>query len=306
MNKTIFLITPLILLAVGCSSSSTQITPTAIPSIEQPQPTPTLTILPTTETPLPAPELPPDPGDNKVWKRTADGMVMLYIPAGEFTMGSEPEDPCAHPDEQPKHEVFLDPYWIGQTEVTNAQYQACVEAGICQEPTSCGSGEFSYQDPTKDQFPVSCLTWEEAGAYCAWIGGRLPSEAQWEKAARGSDYLKFPWGNEFDQTRCNSQESDLDGPLAVGSYSPEGDSPFGLQDMAGNVWEWTRDWYDIEYYGKAPRDNPGGPVGGERRSLRGGSWYANYCSVRTSYRYYDVPHGRSTGVGFRCVILPSP
>jgi formylglycine-generating enzyme required for sulfatase activity len=232
-------------------------------------------------------------------------MTMLYIPAGEFTMGSEPEDPCAHLDEQPKHKVYLDPYWIDQTEVTNGQYQLCVKAGSCPEPPVCGVGESTYQDATKSLHPVTCLIWDEATLYCEWIGGRLPTEAQWEKAARGTEEYKYPWGTNFESSKCNSQEGSLDGPQAVGSFSPEGDSPFGLQDMAGNVWEWTRDWYDIEYYGRAPSENPGGPAAGERRSLRGGSWYANDCSVRTSYRYYDVPQGRSPGVGFRCVIVPS-
>ena len=293
-----------LILITGCQQDQTQLLPTTILVTEQPPPSPTSTVPPTTATLTPAPEMPPDPEEYNIWQRSADSMVMVYIPAGEFTMGSEPEDPCAHLDEQPKHKVFLDSYWIDQNEISNAQYKICYDAGYCQEPTPCGSEEFTYQDLNKGHYPVTCLTWEEAGLYCQWIGGRLPTEAQWEKAARGTDYLKYPWGNEFDQARCNSQESELEGPVPVGSYSPEGDSPYGLQDMAGNVWEWTRDWYDIEYYGRAPSDNPSGPMGGERRSLRGGSWYANDCSVRTSYRYYDVPYGRSPGVGFRCVIQP--
>jgi formylglycine-generating enzyme required for sulfatase activity len=304
MKRVFYILLMGLFLISGCLSAPTPLPPTKIPSTEQPQPTYSPTATPLVEAPLTAPETPPDPGESETWERTADGMMMFYIPAGEFTMGSEPEDPCAHLDEQPKHEVFLDHYWVDQSEVTNHQYRICVESGYCPEPPACGVEEFTYQDPEKEGYPVTCLVWEEAGLYCEWIGGRLPTEAQWEKAARGTDYLKYPWGNEFDQTKCNSQESTLDGPLPVGSYSPEGDSPYGLQDMAGNVWEWTRDWYDIEYYSSAPSDNPGGPKGGERRSLRGGSWYANDCSVRTSYRYYDVPHGRSPGVGFRCVIQP--
>ena len=247
MNKLIKILTLALILGAGCSiqaaATTTPATTTELPVI----PSVTQSPIPHTETPTPGPEKPPDPGESEIWQRPSDSMMMFYIPAGEFIMGSEAEDPCAHLDEQPKHEVNLHPYWIDQTEVTNGQYQICVAEGFCPEPTACGVGEFTYQDPEKGQYPVTCLTWEEAGLYCEWVGGLLPTEAQWEKAARGIDYLKFPWGNEFDQSRCNSQESKLDGPMPVGSYSPEGDSPYSLQDMAGNVWEWTRDWYDIEY-----------------------------------------------------------
>ena len=317
MKKIIWLLTTLFFLVAGCQpapslpSTPTPLPPTATPSPEPPVVTATYTSLPPTDNstptanpPTPRPNLPVDPAASDVWKRSTDGMTMVYIPAGEFVIGSEAEDPCAHLDEQPKHKVYLNQYWIDQTEVTNAQYQKCVKAGMCVEPASCGQGESTYQDALKSDYPVTCLTWDEVGVYCGWVGGRLPTEAQWEKAARGTAELKYPWGNEFESTNCNSEEGGIEGPMPVGSYSLQGNSPYGLMDVSGNVWEWTADWYDIGYYSKASSQNPTGPKSGEHRSLRGGSWYANYCSVRTSYRYYDLPYGRSTGVGFRCVVVP--
>ena len=309
MKKRLLYITSLVIFFSECSPAPASLfTVTPLPSraTQTPLPPPSTATLPPSPTVFARPklDLPIDPEAGDLWERPGDGMMMAFITAGKFTIGSEPEDPCAHLDEQPIHEVYLDDFWIDQTEVTNTQYKKCVTAGLCLEPTVCGSGEWTYQDPLKNEYPVTCLTWDETQAYCGWIGGRLPSEAQWEKAARGTEENKFPWGNEFDAAKCNSQESEIDGPRPVGSYSPQGDSPYGLMDVAGNVWEWTGDWYDIDYYGIATSQDPRGPKTGDRRSLRGGSWYANYCSVRTSYRYYDVPNGRSTGVGFRCVVVP--
>jgi formylglycine-generating enzyme required for sulfatase activity len=226
---------------------------------------------------------------------------MVYVPAGEFKMGSMESEPCAHLDEFPQHVVYLDSFWIDQTEVTNAQYQQCVEAGLCSPPV-CDWGESTYDDTTRGDHPVTCVNWDEARTYCEWAGGRLPIEAQWEKAARGTDERGYPWGNEFDENRCNSGESGIGETTPVKSYSPEGDSPYGAADMAGNAYEWVIDWYDIGYYANSPSENPAGPRGGKGRGLRGGHWYGDHCNARTSYRYYDVPHGRSNGVGFRCVV----
>jgi len=284
--------------------ASTQLPPTSAPVM------PTFTEVPPTYTPLPptptqilptptqAPPSEPVLGDE--WVRPADDMVMSYIPAGEFEMGSTESNPCAHLDEFPQHSVFLDAYWIDQTPVTKAQYQRCVDEGLCELPASCGWGEVTY-DEEKNDHPVVCVTWDEARNYCKWTGGRLPSEAEWEKAARGDDGRGYPWGEEFDESKCNSSESGIDGTTPVRFYSPEGDSPYGLADMAGNVWEWVIDWYDIDYYAKASSQNPTGPAAGDRKALRGGSWYGDLCNARTTYRYYDVPYGRGPGVGFRCV-----
>lgn len=311
---------------MGCSAEPTSMpqaaadTPTSVPPIANVTPTsapptatplpPTSTPVPPTETPLPptptstltpTPSLPTDPAAGDSWTRPADGMVMVFVPAGEFEMGSTGDDPCAHLDEMPLHTVHLDGYWIDQTPVTNAQYQACVEAGVCAPVTTCGWGESGYGDPAKEDHPVTCVDFYSAQTYCQWIDGELPTEAQWEKAARGTDVRRYPWGDEFDLGLCNSGESGLQDTTPVRFYSLAGDSPFGVSDMSGNVWEWVTDWYDLEYYGRSPKRNPTGPFSGERRGLRGGSWYGDACNARTSYRYYDLSSGRGPGVGFRCV-----
>jgi formylglycine-generating enzyme required for sulfatase activity len=278
-------------------------TKTPLPPTPTPVP-PTATPLPPTPTPAPPTATPSPPSEavlGDTWLRPADGMVLVYVPAGEFKMGSVESEPCAHLDELPQHAVYLDGFWIDQTEVSNAQYQQCVEAGLCSPPV-CDWGEPTYDDATKGDYPVTCVNWDEARTYCEWAGGRLPTEAQWEKAARGTDERGYPWGNEFDENRCNSSESGIGETTPVKSYSPEGDSPYGAADMAGNAYEWVTDWYDIGYYAASPSQNPTGPRGGKGRGLRGGNWYGDHCNARTSYRYYDVPHGRSNGIGFRCVV----
>lgn len=236
------------------------------------------------------------------WTRPQDQMVMVFIPSGEFLMGSPEDHPLAHADEKPQHTVYLDAYWIDQSELTNAHYQICVDAGICEPPLSCDRGEPTYGEETLWDHPVVCVNWEEAGAYCEWVGGRLPTEAEWEKAARGTEALEYPWGAEFDPQKCNTSESELGMTTPSGTYSPVGDSPYGLSDMAGNVLEWVIDVYDIEYYAHSSSRNPRGPASGERKSLRGGSWYGDARNARAAYRYYDRPFGRGPGVGFRCVI----
>ncbi len=252
-----------------------------------------------TLTPVIIPITEPALGDT--WLRLSDGMLMIFIPEGSFEMGSKESNPCAHLDELPRHSVYLDGFWIDQNEVTNAQYRKCVDAGWCTLPI-CDYGESTYPEETLEDHPVGCVNWYEASIYCEWIGGQLPTEAQWEKAARGIDAREYPWGNDFNEQLCNSSESAINGSTPAGQYSPEGDSPFGLADVSGNVWEWVMDWYDISYYASSPSANPTGPEAGENRAARGGSWYANYCSVRTTYRYYNTPHGRSPGMGFRCVL----
>lgn len=235
------------------------------------------------------------------WRRPSDGMLMIFIPAGGFEMGSLEGNPCAHLDELPQHTVYLDAYWIDQGEVTNAQYRKCVEAGWCALPI-CDYGDSTFLAGTMEDHPVGCVNWHEASIYCEWIGGQLPTEAQWEKAARGTDAREYPWGAEFDAQLCNSSESAINGSTPVGRYSPAGDSPYGVADVSGNLWEWVSDWYDIGYYPTSPTSNPTGPQSGDNRAARGGSWYANSCSVRTTYRYYNIPDGRSPGMGFRCVL----
>ncbi|NIM92235.1 MAG: SUMF1/EgtB/PvdO family nonheme iron enzyme [Anaerolineales bacterium] len=299
----------------GCGTPSTttpDITPAPSPTNLPPKTTvtpevPTETPLPTNTSfpPTPTPILPRNPELGQKWTRPTDGMTIVFIPAGEFEMGSTEDVHCSHLDERPRHTVYLDDYWIDQTPVTNAHYQICVDAGACPPPTDCDWGDPTYGDESKEDHPVVCLSWDEARAYCEWVGGTLPTEAQWEKAARGTDLREYPWGDTFDTALCNTDESAIGETTPVGFYSPIGDSPYGLVDMAGNVWEWVIDWYDIGYYPESPKNNPQGPQGGRWRSLRGGSYYGDYCNARTAYRYYDVPYGSGAGVGFRCVVPSS-
>jgi sulfatase modifying factor 1 len=193
--------------------------------------------------------------------RPADGMVMIHIPAGEFLMG---DDTSPFPAEKPQHLVYLDEYWMDRTEVSNAQYRRCVEAEVCAAPKSWDDANLNGDDQP------ALVPWEAAQTYCAWVGARLPAEAQWEKAARGIDGRKWPWGSEFEPGRANlSGEEDGYMHTAPVGIFPTGASPYGLLDMAGNAAEWVADWYDPEYYTRSPTQNPTGPGGGEQKTIRG-------------------------------------
>jgi formylglycine-generating enzyme required for sulfatase activity len=230
---------------------------------------------------------------------------MVLIPAGEFLMG----DNLGGPEEQPEHNVNLDSYYIDLYEVTNARYAACVADNSCDPPTQLGSATRSsyYDDPDFADFPVIFVNWAMAGQYCAWRGGSLPTEAQWEKAARGSDARVFPWpGEVIDCTFANFWNSEATcqrDTTAVGSY-PKGASPFGLFDMAGNVWEWVQDWFSPDFYINSPADNPVGPADGGYRVLRGGGWTGSAGQQRTTTRGRNLPTGSWNYVGFRCVRTP--
>jgi formylglycine-generating enzyme required for sulfatase activity len=217
-------------------------------------------------------------------------------------------------DEFPPHLVALDGFWIDRTEVTNAQYRQCVEAGACQAPAACDWGEPAYGEVAKAGHPVVCLDWFGAAAYCEWAGARMPTEAEWEYAARGPQGLEYPWGNEFDGTRLNycdvnceeswADEAVDDGyadTAPVGSY-PGGASWCGAVDMAGNVWEWVADWYGG--YPSEDQTNPVGPTIGDRKVLRGGGWHNSQSDVRTARRGTGTLQYRAHNVGFRCAGQP--
>ena len=248
----------------------------------------------------------------------------ILIPAGSFQMGCDSNNPAENScnvyvwqtNELPLHTVTLDAYYIDKYEVTNARYQACVDAGGCTAPLSVRSQtRFPYYGTsTYADYPVIDVNWYQANAFCALEGKRLPTEAEWEKAARGSsDTRKYPWGSEFDGSKLNYCDANCefdwkdaaynDGyadTAPVGSY-PSGASPYGVMDMAGNVWEWVNDWYQWDYYSQSPSANPQGPETGLSRVLRGGSWVNLDFNVRSADRGSDFPGYWNLSIGFRCV-----
>ena len=230
--------------------------------------------------------------DGNRYMNAKDRAEVVFVPAGEFTMGSKPE--VGDYDEQPEHKVDLDGYWIYQTEVTVAQYRA-----FCQATDRSMPDVPSWD--WKDDHPIVNVTWDDAAAYAKWAGAALPTEAQWEKAARGTDGRMYPWGNEWDVAKCVSGVE-----LAPVGSIPAGASPYGALDMAGNVWEWCADWYGS--YAAAPAKNPTGPANGTSRVLRGGSWnYYVASNPRCALRYYCGPSYWLNFFGFRCVVLsPGP
>jgi len=225
------------------------------------------------------------------------GVEMALVHAGEFTMGSNRES-----NEQPVHTVYLDAFYIDKYEVTNAAYSSCVTTGVCEPPKTQGSPARNYYgDSQYDNYPVVHVVWNMASTYCEWRGASLPTEAQWEKAARGTDGFAYPWGEGIDCGLANF--SGCVGDITqVGNYE-SGVSPYGVYDMAGNVWEWVNDWYSDTYYKSSPSSNPQGPASGEVRVVRGGSWYHNASFSRSSFRYRLVPTGiffLNSHLGFRC------
>jgi eukaryotic-like serine/threonine-protein kinase len=236
----------------------------------------------------------PDASLGDTWTRPQDGMVMVYVPAGSFLMGSAAGDPDAYSDEFPQHEVSLNAFWLDQTEVTNEQYESCMADGECRD--SAYANDARWNGSIR---PVVGVSWNDAADYCAWAGGRLPTEAQWEYAARGPESLKYPWGNSAPSDTLLNYNNNIGRTTDVGSY-PDGESWIGALDMAGNVWEWVADWYDSDYYIDSPEENPAGPSSGQYKVLRGGSWYLNARYVRGANRYSLTATSRSTFIGFRC------
>jgi len=225
-----------------------------------------------------------------------DGATMVWVPAGEFLMGSNDDYGFF---ESPLHSVYLDGYWIYKTDVTVAQYKAYCAAEAVTVPKA---PEWGWQDA----HPMVNVIWNEARTYAKWAGAQLPSEAQWEKAARGTDGRLYPWGNDWDVAKCNNLESTQAATTPVGMYL-NGVSPYGCLDMAGNVWQWCEDWFGQKYYTGSPVRNPKGPDTGEERVLRGGSWCDINLITRTfrcAYRLWLDPTDRRPSAGFRCIVVP--
>jgi len=282
-------------------SANITVSSTIVPTIHTESPTPTT--LPT-QTPIPPPE------DEIV---DAMGVVMRLVPAGEFLMGSD----SGSEDEKPVHQIYLDNYYMDKYEVTNALYQACVLTGICTPPhiTSSNTNSNYYGNTQFADYPVINVDWYQANVYCEWRDSRLPTEAEWEKAARGTSGYTYPWGEgeegKMDCKMANYGECTSD-TTAVGSY-PAGASPYDILDMAGNVREWVADWYLASYYDNSPTKNPLGPDTGTHRVVRSGSWGGSYLrawsgrtwyvfdfSVRSSFRGSGVPELWVYNLGFRC------
>jgi formylglycine-generating enzyme required for sulfatase activity/DNA-binding CsgD family transcriptional regulator len=263
-----------------------------------------------TEVPPRTPTVPP----SAMSTPEKDGMVLIYIPAGEFRMGSSrTEDAQAFQEELPQHLVYLDAYWIDQTEVTNAQYAMCVaDSDACTKPANSYSLTRSsyYENSQYANYPVIFVSWSQAAAYCAWAGRRLPSEAEWEKAARGPEGRIYPWGNAFDGTLANYcdincqtdwKDSRFDDGYVdtspVGEYQ-DGASMYGVLDMAGNVYEWVADWFAS--YDQVPQSNPTDPASGLEHMIRGGSWGDDPTHIRSALRSHINADNWMDFIGFRC------
>lgn len=294
-------------------------------------PTPTATTEATaTATAVPSRTLTPTP---TVWPtatiRSRDGMVMVLIPAGTFVMGARQNDALAGPDEKPEHEVTLDPFYIDKYEVSVAQYaaflnrlgsydKACHNFDCTLPRERIGYTSYLMEQDLGDgtrqyaaltgfaNYPANHITWYGADAYCRSVGARLPTEAEWEYAARGTDGRLYPWGNEQPTPRHAVYQSNSFDNLKPVDALPDGASPFGVFGMAGSVWEWTADWYDERYYQHSPAVNPTGPEFGLTRAVRGGAWPNNNQAdrIRATNRSALSPDLISATVGFRCAMTP--
>ncbi len=218
-----------------------------------------------------------------------------------FEMGSTAEqckavglDKCPS-EEQPPHSVQLDGYWIQRTEVTNEQYKPCVESGVCVKPDN-----LYWDKPSSGRLPVTDVSWNQASTYATWVGGRLPTEAEWEYACRGADGYIYPWGDNPPSPERANFGYRLPGATEAGSYPPGAN---GLYDMAGNEWEFTADLFSAEYYASSPNRNPTGSVTGIYHTFRGGSWFAYDGWVRCAHRHTGLLSDKPAGnLGFRVVI----
>lgn len=271
-----------------------------------------LTAIAPTSTPIPAPTAPPTPTPAPLITKTDS--EMLYVPGGIFRLGNDEGER----DEQPSLWVRLDPYYIDETEVTNGAYVQCVEDGACEPPDSPNAAyhDAYYGDPRFDDYPVIFVSWYDAANFCQWRDARLPSEAEWEKAASldpdQAVKFRYPWGDAFDGEKLNYCDSNCPSEKANGNVNDghrdtapvrsyeNGRSTLGVYDMAGNVMEWVGDWYSSSYYETAPDTNPLGPPNGQFKAIRGGSWLSAEEELTTTTRSSFDPTVSRTNLGFRC------
>jgi formylglycine-generating enzyme required for sulfatase activity len=245
--------------------------------------------------PLILPDNPP-PGTTRI--SPIDKMKLIYIPAGHVKLGAyvKIQPPGKHAYSRPT--VQMHAFWISQTQVTNAMYARCVAAGACHKAIRKAINPHYYNSKYANH-PVVYVTWSDAGRYCKFTGGRLPTEAEWEKAARGKGYQVYPWGDRTRISRLANVANHYTTTVPVGSY-PYGASPFGVLDMGGNVREWVQDWFAPSYTLQPPYDNPSGPASGKLRVLKGASWHDSVKSSIIEARFAHLPGSASNNRGFRC------
>ena len=237
-------------------------------------------------------------GGPRLLRPTALERSMMHVPAGEFLMGRDDGDP----DERPARRVWLDAFFIDRTEITNAQFKAFCDSTRRVYPNNPMWGPNYFLG--KPRHPVVDIDWQQANDYCAWAGKRLPTEAEWEKAARGSDGRPYPWGNDWAEDRANIAGEPYSHTAPVGSF-PLGASPYGALDMAGNAWEWCADSYAERYYAEALNRNPQGPAAPKPlRVVRGGGWSSPRTEVGTSNRSQNRPDLVFHHLGCRCAWSP--
>jgi len=281
----------LILLSTSCGSTPTPqlivVTATSLAATDAPAPIATSTFVPIA---LSGPQ-------GSATMSWLDGSTLIYIPAGDFTMGDGAN--------ALSHNVTLDGYWIQKTEVTNRMYDQCAKVGKCSNPTQVLGGPV-YSNPLYGSHPVVGVDWTQAQAYCEWAQGSLPSEAQWEKAARGTSENIYPWGDAAPACDRLNFSNCYESTTNVDSF-PSSASQYGLLDMAGNVFEWVHDWYSESYYSQSPQANPTGPETGQYRVIRGSSFEAQKTQISLTIRHYNEAGDGQRDVGFRCVVAnPQP
>ncbi len=299
MKKVSFAILLLLAVVLTACGGATEPPATQPPATEPPvvQPAASDTPVPLVPVEAATPTLAPIvlvPPEMEVGVRIpyVDGSILVAVPAGEFIMGRGSSD-------NPVHTVSLSDYWIYRTKVTNAQYKACVAAGQCAEPDLLDN--IGYNDHLRSGDPVSGVTWEQAEAYCTYVHGRLPTEAEWEKTARGPDGNVYPWGEAAPACDLLNYNNCVGATTNVRDY-PQGKSYYEALDMAGNAFEWVADWYDPYYYRTGPAEDPVGPEAGTARVVRSSSYKASDDQVPSAVRFYKKPGEHSRDLGFRCVV----